>query len=113
MSLLAMACEGPSRAISAQGGPVPSFVRRALRRRLGVHDADAEDVCQEAFVIVYQRLASFPGRHTAAGSNRSASRNYLQTSGVTGTGGWDTTVSSGGGSAPGTSGVTGTGGWGG
>ncbi|WP_437873491.1 RNA polymerase sigma factor [Sorangium sp. So ce363] len=71
MSLLATAPEGRPRAISAPGGPVPSFeqlffehapfVWRALRR-LGVHEADAEDVCQEVFMIVHRRLASFEGR---------------------------------------------------
>ncbi|WP_437301184.1 RNA polymerase sigma factor [Sorangium sp. So ce426] len=71
MSLLATAPEGRPRAISAPGGPVPSFeqlffehapfVWRALRR-LGVHEADAEDVCQEVFMIVHRRLAGFEGR---------------------------------------------------
>jgi RNA polymerase sigma-70 factor (ECF subfamily) len=37
------------------------FIWRALRR-LGVHEADAEDVCQEVFMIVHRRLASFEGR---------------------------------------------------
>ncbi|WP_437544222.1 sigma-70 family RNA polymerase sigma factor [Sorangium sp. So ce367] len=71
MSPLANALEGPPRASPAPGGLVPSFeqlfvdhapfVWRALRR-LGVHDADAEDVCQEVFMIVHRRLASFEGR---------------------------------------------------
>jgi RNA polymerase sigma-70 factor (ECF subfamily) len=33
-----------------------------LLRRLGVPDADAEDACQEVFVTVHRRLASFEGR---------------------------------------------------
>ncbi|MFT3776320.1 MAG: sigma-70 family RNA polymerase sigma factor [Minicystis sp.] len=37
------------------------FVWRALRR-LGVPDADVEDVCQEVFMIVHRRLADFEGR---------------------------------------------------
>jgi RNA polymerase sigma-70 factor, ECF subfamily len=37
------------------------FVWRALRR-LGVRDADVEDVCQEVFLVVHRRRASFDGR---------------------------------------------------
>ena len=37
------------------------FVWRALRR-LGVHEADVEDVCQEVFLVVHRRLADFEGR---------------------------------------------------
>ena len=37
------------------------FVWRALRR-LGVREADVEDVCQEVFVVVHRRLADFEGR---------------------------------------------------
>ncbi|APR81245.1 RNA polymerase sigma factor RpoE [Minicystis rosea] len=37
------------------------FVWRALRR-LGVPEADVEDVCQEVFMIVHRRLADFEGR---------------------------------------------------
>ncbi len=37
------------------------FVWRALRR-LGVRAADVEDVCQEVFVTVHRRLATFEGR---------------------------------------------------
>ena len=36
------------------------YVWRALRR-LGVTEADAEDVCQEVFVVVHRRLDSFHG----------------------------------------------------
>jgi RNA polymerase sigma-70 factor, ECF subfamily len=37
------------------------FVWRALRR-LGVGEADVEDVCQEVFLVVHRRRASFDGR---------------------------------------------------
>jgi RNA polymerase sigma-70 factor, ECF subfamily len=37
------------------------FVWRALRR-LGVHEADVDDVCQEVFVVVHRKLADFEGR---------------------------------------------------
>jgi len=37
------------------------YVWRTLRR-LGVHDADAKDVCQEVFVVVHRRLPDFDGR---------------------------------------------------
>ena len=37
------------------------FVWRALRR-LGVREADVEDVCQEVFVVVHRRLGDFEGR---------------------------------------------------
>lgn len=37
------------------------FVWRALRR-LGVREADVEDVCQEVFVVVHRRLPEFEGR---------------------------------------------------
>lgn len=38
-----------------------AFVWRVVRR-LGVHPADVEDVCQEIFVVVHRKLASFEGR---------------------------------------------------
>jgi len=38
-----------------------AYVWRALRR-LGVREADIEDVCQEVFVVVHRRLADFEGR---------------------------------------------------
>lgn len=38
-----------------------AFVWRALRR-LGVREADVDDVCQEVFVVVHRRLGSFEGR---------------------------------------------------
>ncbi|MDX2052978.1 MAG: sigma-70 family RNA polymerase sigma factor [Polyangiaceae bacterium] len=38
-----------------------AFAWRALRH-LGVREADAEDVCQEVFVIVHRKLAEFEGR---------------------------------------------------
>jgi RNA polymerase sigma-70 factor, ECF subfamily len=37
------------------------FVWRALRR-LGVREADVEDVCQEVFVVVHRKLSDFEGR---------------------------------------------------
>lgn len=37
------------------------FVRRALRR-LGVREADVDDVCQEVFLVVHRRLPGFEGR---------------------------------------------------
>lgn len=37
------------------------FVWRTLRR-LGVRDADVDDVCQEVFVVVFRRLDSFEER---------------------------------------------------
>jgi RNA polymerase sigma-70 factor, ECF subfamily len=37
------------------------FVWRALRR-LGVADADVDDVCQEVFLVVHRRLDSFEAR---------------------------------------------------
>jgi RNA polymerase sigma-70 factor (ECF subfamily) len=37
------------------------FVWRALRR-LGVGEADVDDVCQDVFVVVHRRLADFEGR---------------------------------------------------
>jgi RNA polymerase sigma-70 factor (ECF subfamily) len=62
--------------VSLQASPLPAsseldttslfrehapYVWRALRR-LGVRDADAEDVCQEVFVVVHRRLGDFQGR---------------------------------------------------
>jgi RNA polymerase sigma-70 factor (ECF subfamily) len=38
-----------------------AFVWRALRR-LGVPEADVEDVCQEVFLVVHRRLAAFEAR---------------------------------------------------
>ncbi|MGE3453611.1 MAG: RNA polymerase sigma factor [Kofleriaceae bacterium] len=38
-----------------------AFVWRVLRR-LGVRDADVEDVCQDVFVIVHRKLATFEHR---------------------------------------------------
>lgn len=37
------------------------YVWRALRR-LGVHEADVEDVCQEVFLVVLRRQGDFEGR---------------------------------------------------
>jgi RNA polymerase sigma-70 factor (ECF subfamily) len=37
------------------------FAWRALRR-LGVAEADVEDVCQEVFLVVHRKLATFEGR---------------------------------------------------
>ena len=39
------------------------FVWRTLRR-LGVREADVDDVCQEVFVVVARKLAEFEGRST-------------------------------------------------
>jgi RNA polymerase sigma-70 factor (ECF subfamily) len=39
------------------------FIFRALRR-LGVRDADAEDVLQEVFVVAHRKLGEFEGRST-------------------------------------------------
>jgi RNA polymerase sigma-70 factor (ECF subfamily) len=36
----------------------------SLLRRVGVHEADVEDVAQEVFMIVHAQLASFEGRST-------------------------------------------------
>ena len=38
-----------------------AFVWRVLRR-LGVREADVEDVCQEVFVVVHRRLSTFQGQ---------------------------------------------------
>lgn len=55
----AVAPEAPSFAsIFEQFAP---YVWRALRR-LGVPEADAEDQCQEVFVVVHRRLRDFEGR---------------------------------------------------
>jgi RNA polymerase sigma-70 factor (ECF subfamily) len=37
------------------------YVWRVMRR-LGVREADAEDLCQEVFVVVHRRLGEFEGR---------------------------------------------------
>lgn len=39
------------------------FVLRALRR-LGVREADVDDVVQEVFIVVHRRLSDFEGRST-------------------------------------------------
>jgi RNA polymerase sigma-70 factor (ECF subfamily) len=63
------------------------FVWRALRR-LGVHERDAADVCQEVFMVVHQKIAEFEGRSSlrawvygicvrkAADYRKKASRRY-------------------------------------
>jgi RNA polymerase sigma-70 factor (ECF subfamily) len=38
-----------------------AYAWRVLRR-LGVQEADVEDVCQEVFVVIHRRLAEFEGR---------------------------------------------------
>lgn len=40
-----------------------AFVWRALRR-LGVPERDADDVCQEVFLVVHRKLPEFEGRST-------------------------------------------------
>ncbi len=40
-----------------------AYLWRALRR-LGVRDADVEDVCQEVFVVAFRKLSEFEGRST-------------------------------------------------
>ena len=40
------------------------FVFRVLRR-LGVADADVDDLCQDVFIAVHKRLATFEGRSSA------------------------------------------------
>jgi RNA polymerase sigma-70 factor, ECF subfamily len=47
-------------AIYARHGP---FVWRSLRR-LGVREADLEDLCQEVFLVVHRKLSEFDGRST-------------------------------------------------
>jgi RNA polymerase sigma-70 factor, ECF subfamily len=71
MSLLSLLRVEAPRELPARGEAVPSFEQifvdhapfawRALRR-LGVHAADVEDVCQEVFMIVHRRLGTFEGR---------------------------------------------------
>jgi RNA polymerase sigma-70 factor (ECF subfamily) len=48
----------PFSEIFAQHAP---FVARSLRN-LGVAEADLDDVCQEAFLVVHRRLGGFEGR---------------------------------------------------
>jgi RNA polymerase sigma-70 factor (ECF subfamily) len=38
-----------------------AYAWRVLRR-LGVHESDVEDVCQEVFVVIHRRLPEFEGR---------------------------------------------------
>jgi RNA polymerase sigma-70 factor (ECF subfamily) len=38
-----------------------AYVWRVLRR-LGVHESDIEDVCQEVFLVIHRKLAGFEGR---------------------------------------------------
>jgi RNA polymerase sigma-70 factor (ECF subfamily) len=54
---------GTSRTITAEGlfREHGTFAWRVLRR-LGVPDADVDDVCQEVFVVVHRRIAAFEGR---------------------------------------------------
>ncbi len=40
-----------------------AYAWRVLRR-LGVQECDAEDVCQEVFLVVHKKLAEFEGRST-------------------------------------------------
>ena len=48
----------PFEQVFAENAP---FVWRALRR-LGVREADVEDVCQEVFLVVHRQLPGFEGR---------------------------------------------------
>lgn len=50
----------PARSFQQLYAECAPFVWRSLRR-LGVRDADLEDVCQEAFVVVHRRLPDFDG----------------------------------------------------
>ena len=50
--------EATFREVFEQNAP---FVWRCLRR-LGVSQADVEDVCQEVFVVVHRKLGQFDGR---------------------------------------------------
>jgi RNA polymerase sigma-70 factor (ECF subfamily) len=69
--MLARSSLAPAPALAEELDAIPSFeaifdeharfVWRALRR-LGVDEADVEDVCQEAFLIAHRRLPSFEGR---------------------------------------------------
>jgi RNA polymerase sigma-70 factor (ECF subfamily) len=54
---------GPGDALTAAGlfREYGAFAWRVLRR-LGVAERDADDVCQEVFVVVHRRIASFEGR---------------------------------------------------
>ena len=71
MSLFAAAHADLPRGSPGLGAEIPTFEQifvdhapfawRALRR-LGVHEADVEDVCQEVFMVVHRRLADFEGR---------------------------------------------------
>jgi len=55
----AVATAPPSFAeVFAEHGPL---VWRAVRR-LGVREADVEDVCQEVFLVIHRRLATFAGK---------------------------------------------------
>jgi RNA polymerase sigma-70 factor, ECF subfamily len=51
---------GPRRLLDVFRENAP-FVWRALRR-LGVAEADVDDVCQEVFVTVHRRIGAFEGR---------------------------------------------------
>jgi RNA polymerase sigma-70 factor (ECF subfamily) len=70
---LAVEPEGPKAtalaATAAQGTFVDVYRSYAayvlgLLRRFGVHEADAEDMAQEVFVVVHAQLAGFQGRST-------------------------------------------------
>ena len=52
--------ESPARSFQQVYAECAPFVWRSLRR-LGVRDADLEDVCQEAFVVVHRRLPELDG----------------------------------------------------
>jgi RNA polymerase sigma-70 factor (ECF subfamily) len=61
--LLHPGLEAPAQAPSTAAlfGEHAPYVWRALRR-LGVHESDVEDVCQEVFVVVHRKRAGFEGR---------------------------------------------------
>jgi RNA polymerase sigma-70 factor (ECF subfamily) len=56
-----VACVGQSRCIADVFRECAPYAWRVLRR-LGVSEADANDVCQEVFITVHRRLSEFEGR---------------------------------------------------
>lgn len=60
MASLVSTSDSPLTRIVHDHGP---YVWRVLRR-LGVAEADVDDVCQEVFLVVHRKLAEFEGRST-------------------------------------------------